>query len=187
MLMMMNQSSHGGVVVEGSREELLVFQTRMAHAVGGGCGGCDAVVGKCASFLLPNGGWRVIKKGKNCCWKSKKKGCASVALAMHHRPCSNPCSYEKCHSIQGVADVGPWRGDAHPKKEAIVYVISSYHFRCYYCSWIQKLDAPVSYVGSMLFYVQSLCCNFRLDIYMASCQCGYVYKTMLINSLLLLQ
>lgn len=55
MLMMMNQSSHGGgVVVEGSREALLVFQTRIAHAVGGGSD--DAVVGKCASFLLPNGG-----------------------------------------------------------------------------------------------------------------------------------
>lgn len=76
----------------------------------------------------------MIKRGRNYCWKSKKKkGCVSVAQAMHHRLCIDPYIHEKRHSIQGVADVDPWHGDAHPKKEAIVYVISSFHFHCYYC------------------------------------------------------
>lgn len=39
----------------------------------------------------------------------------------------------------------------------------------------------------MPFYVQSLCCNFRLGIDRVSCQYGYVYKATLINRLLLWQ
>lgn len=86
-MLMMNQSSSCRVV-EGSREELLLLQTRMAHAVGGD------VDGNYASFLLPNGGcWQVIMKGKNYYWKSKKKDCVFVAQAMHHRLYIDPYSH----------------------------------------------------------------------------------------------